>query len=40
MQVRMQRNKLAPLATKNKQNIENDDNKGIVGNRAELFNSL
>lgn len=41
MQVRMQRNKLAPLATKNNQNIGNDDaNKGIVGNRAELFNSL
>ena len=40
MQVRMQRNKLAPLSTKNKQNIENDDNKGIVGNKAELFNSL
>lgn len=40
MQVRMQRNKLAPLATKNNQNIGNDANKGVVGNRAELFNSL
>lgn len=46
MQVRMQRNKLAPLASKNNHNVENNNNGNIVNNgssqaaRAELYNSL
>jgi hypothetical protein len=43
MQVRVQRNKLAPLASKNIHNVDNNQNIANNGNnqaaRAELFNS-